>query len=80
MTDDERLRAVEMSALSAHEKIEAHDNYCRSINKQNGRQFQEIKDAQTAIQSSLTWINRWLLGTLMTLIIAALIAYFKAAA
>jgi len=78
MTEDERLRAVEMSAIKAHERIEAHNEFCKTITEQNGREFKDIKNAQEKIQSSLTWISRFLLGMFSTFVVTGMIAYFVA--
>lgn len=64
MTEEERLRAVETSAIRSHDRMDSHEKLCGILGKQTQQSFVEIK-------GSMRRINQLLITLLVSLLAAA---------
>ena len=64
MDDNERLRAVEVSAIRSHDRMDSHEKLCSILGKQTQQSFVEIK-------SGMKRINQLLITLLLSLLAAA---------
>ncbi len=70
MTDEDRLRAVETSAVEAHGRMDAHEKLCSILGKQTKENFAEVKDDLNDVKNSLKTVSKYLFGVMASLLVA----------